>query len=195
MTQIQTENGENTADIKVEHITKFKGADLEDLCDAAEATITDSDGFTIGFHRDGVPSREQMENYWKGILLIPDRKLVVGRLDGTIAASIQLVKPLASNHAASFAATLDSHFVAPWARGYGLAKMLIKEAEDIARAEHISVIKLSVRANHKPAVNLYENMGFKRWGTLDKYEYINGIMYAGHFYAVDQNFTEKKYQF
>lgn len=176
---------EKTADIKVEYITKFKGADLEDLCDATEVTITDSEGFSIGFHRDGVPSREQLENYWKGILLIPDRKLIVGRLDGTIAASIQVVKPLASNHASSFAAELESHFVATWARGYGLAKKLLTSVEELAKEDNTWVIKLSVRANHHAAINLYESMGFKRWGTLDKYEYINGRMYAGHFYYKD----------
>lgn len=171
--------------IQVEHITEFHGPDLDDLCDATEATMHDSEGFSIGFNRDGFPTREQLENYWKGILLIPDRKLVVGRLDGTIASSIQMIKPSIYNYATSFSATLESHFVAPWARGHGLAKMLVKKAETIALEYDISVIKLSVRANQKAAISLYETLGFHHWGTLEKYEQVEGKMFAGRFYYKD----------
>ena len=36
------------------------------------------------------PPRQVLENYWKGVLLVPERRLVVGRLDGIIAGSAQL---------------------------------------------------------------------------------------------------------
>ncbi|MCD6035028.1 MAG: Acetyltransferase family protein [Rickettsiales bacterium] len=171
--------------IVVESITEFKGTDLEDICDATEATILDNEhSFSIGFNRDGLPTREQMEAYWKGILLVPDRQLIVGRLDGTIASSIQFVRPSAK-HASSFAASVENHFVAPWARGHKLAKELLKVVEDKASSQGLLLLKLSVRAPQEAAVSLYEAMGYRRWGTLDKYEKINGIIHAGHFYCKD----------
>lgn len=176
---------EEPANIKVELIEEFKGTDLSDLCDAAEATLTDSEGFTIGFSRDGALVREQLESYWKGILLVPDRRLIVGRLDGMIAASIQYVKPSATNHTSSFAASVENHFVAPWARGHGLARALLRAVERKARSEGIKLLKLSVRANLTAAVNLYEGMEYKHWGTLEKYEMIDGEMLAGCFYCKD----------
>ncbi|MEM7617010.1 MAG: GNAT family N-acetyltransferase [Pseudomonadota bacterium] len=130
-------------------------------------------------------SSQQLEDYWNGILLVPERKLIVGRLENTIAASIQIVHNSNKYVPGSFACTVENHFVAPWARGYGIAKMLIKFAESLAAMNNLSVIKLSVRANQTSAINLYESMGFKKWGVLDKYEYINNKMYAGHFYYKD----------
>lgn len=176
---------EEPTSITVEVIESFKGTDLSDLCDATEATITDSEGFTIGFNRDGALVREQLESYWSGILLVPDRHLIVGRLDGTIAASIQYVRPSGSNHTSSFAASVENHFVAPWARGHGLAKALLRKVERKAHAESIKLLKLSVRANLSAAVSLYESMGYKRWGVLEKYELVDGEMYAGYFYCKD----------
>jgi ribosomal protein S18 acetylase RimI-like enzyme len=180
---------ENTATshniITVETVTGLPGMDLEDLCDATEATITDgAHSFSIGFNRDGNPTREQMEAYWNGVVLIPDRKLIVGRLDGTIASSIQFVRP-SGKHTASFAASVENHFVAPWARGHGLAKELLKTAEEEAIGQGLTLMKLSVRATQEAAITLYENMGYRRWGTLEKYEKVNGVMYAGYYYCKD----------
>lgn len=173
-------------DTSIELINRFQGTDLADLCDATDATLRQGgESFTIGFNRDGQPGREMLESYWNGISLIPDRKLFVGRLEGTICSSIQLVRPSAANHTSSFAANVENHFVAPWARGHGLAKELLHAVELEALKSGIKVLKLSVRANSEAAISLYEAVGYKRWGTLDKYELVNGEMFAGHFYCKD----------
>lgn len=169
--------------ISVEKISSFKGTDLTDLCDATESTLSDNSlSFNIGLGSIDTQIRDQLESYWKGTLLVPERQLIIGRLDGVIASSIQLVKPSRNNHTSSFAGLVDNHFVAPWARGYGLAKELLKLAEEEAKKSGLSILKLSARANLKTAIRLYEVSGYKCWGTLDKYEKINGEYIAGHFY-------------
>jgi ribosomal protein S18 acetylase RimI-like enzyme len=164
--------------IKVERITDFKNADLDELCQATQDAIRDG----IGFNWVTPPSRDVLESYYRGTLVVPERILFAGRLDGTMAASIQLVKPPPSRQLAAFCATIMNHFVAPWARGHGLAKMLLQAAQDEAVEQGFSLITLSVRATQEAAISLYEESGYVRWGTLPYYECVNDTMIAGHFY-------------
>jgi ribosomal protein S18 acetylase RimI-like enzyme len=174
------------ASIKIERITEFKNTDLSDLCDATEATILDTtSSFNIGLKRSEPLVRERMEAYWKGVSLVKERHLIVGRLDGVIAASTQLIMPNPNNQTSGFSCSVNHHFVAPWARGHGLAKQLLKAAEDAAKAAGMTLIKLNVRADLDSAIKLYESCGYRRWGTLDKFEMIDGKMVAGHFYCKD----------
>ena len=101
----------------VERLTEFKGPDLHDLSDAADAAIEDGGGF--GWLAP--PPRQVMETYWRGVLLVPERELFVARLDGVIAGSAQLASPPANNEAGRHSGTLSTFFLAPWARGRGLA--------------------------------------------------------------------------
>ena len=79
----------------VEMLTEFGPGDLQDLSDAAEAAIKDGGGF--GWISP--PPRETLEAFWRGVLLIPERDLFVGRLDGVIAGSCQIQKPARNNEA------------------------------------------------------------------------------------------------
>lgn len=173
----------NNSKVEVEQLHSFSGSDLYDLCDSTEATIVNNDSFSIGFKRDSIPLREQMEAYWKGIVVMPQRVVLVGRVDGTIAASLQIVMPSDKTQTFSFAANVENHFVAPWARGYKLARILLEEAELLAFEKDISLLKISVRANQDESIQLYEKSGYKKWGTLEQYELVNGVMHAGHFYC------------
>ena len=69
------------AKVTIERLTQFGGTDLDDLSEATETAIVEGGGF--GWLKP--PPRHVLENYWKGVLLIPDRRLVVGRLDGAIS--------------------------------------------------------------------------------------------------------------
>src|SRR5258708_248166 len=97
--------------IAVEKLASYKGSDLYDLAEAAASTLKDNlTSFTIGFNRGGSPSREQLESYWRGVVLVPERVLIVGRIDRVICSAIQLVKPPAGNFTSSFAACVENHF-------------------------------------------------------------------------------------
>jgi len=172
-------------EIKVERLTELHGNDLDDLCDAMEKTIDDGLGFSIGFGWLKAPERERVEKYWNGLLLVPDRVIFVGRVDGVVAGSIQLVKPSANNQSQSFAGSVREHFVAPWARGHGLAKMLVEAAEFEAKGAVLKILKLEVRATQDAAAKIYESQGFKKWGELDKYEMVGGQFVGGHYYYKD----------
>ncbi len=164
----------------VERVERLRRADLADLCEATEAAILDGNGF--GWLRP--PPRAQLEAYWRGVLVVPERELFVARLDRVIAGSAQLLRPPPNHEARAFAATLSIHFVAPWARGYGLARALVDAVERAARDEGFEVLNLDVRETQTAAIRLYESCGFERWGTLPWYARdAEGEMIAGHFYV------------
>ena len=165
----------------IEWAEKFSGTDLEDLCTATEEAILDGNGF--GWLRP--PPRDTLENYWKGVLLVPGRDLALARLDGTIVGSVQLVRPPANNEAQAFAAELTTFFIAPYARGHGLARGLLKEVECRAAELEFETIHLNVRESQSAAIALYESVGYARWATKQKYARVNGSYVAGHYYAKD----------
>jgi len=167
--------------VDVELITTLNKRDLGDLCEAAGAAIVDGAGF--GWVR--APERDAFERYWRGVLIVPERKLFVGRLDQVIAGSIQLVSPPRQKEAWAHACLVDTHFVAPWARGHGLARALLEAAIAEARTIGFEVMNLSVRETQAAAITLYEHMGFVRWGRHAKYAKVGGLLIAGLYYAKD----------
>lgn len=166
-------------DTKVEAIEQFSGNDLADLADAATEAIIAGGGF--GWLQP--PATEVLEQYWRGVLVVPERKLFVGRLDGVIAGSAQLLRPSRNNEAQSFAAQLTTSFVAPWARGHGLARLLTLAVAEAAREEGFEYLHLDVRETQEAALALYESLGFVRWGTNPHYAKVDGQFVAGHYYA------------
>jgi ribosomal protein S18 acetylase RimI-like enzyme len=169
------------AETSVEILEAFKAGDLHDLCDAADEAIKDGGGF--GWVEP--PPRDIMERYWRGVLAVPERTLLVGRLDGTIAGSAQLVRPTRNNEAQSFACNLTTSFVAPWARGHGLARRLTVEVEREARRQGFRILNLDVRDSQKAAITLYESLGYRRWGEHPAYARAHGRTFTGFFYYKD----------
>ncbi len=166
-------------DVTVEQLESFEGSDLADLCDATETAILDGGGF--GWLKP--PPRDVLERYWQGVLLVPERELFAGRLDGTIGGSAQLVRPPRNNEAQGFAATITTNFVAPWARGHGMAKMLTEAVERGARSHGVRVLRLDVRETQDAAIQLYESLGYERWGTDPSYAKVRGKIIAGYYYS------------
>jgi ribosomal protein S18 acetylase RimI-like enzyme len=162
----------------VELLAAFIGTDLEDLCDAANDAIKAGGGF--GWV--AAPPRHVMESYWRGVLLVPERRLFVARLDGTICGSAQLARPPRNNEAQAFAAQLTSNFIAPWARGHGLARGIVLAVEEAARAAGFAILNLDVRDTQSAAIQLYESLDYDRWGTHPAYARVDGQVIAGHFY-------------
>ena len=167
------------ADISVELAAALADRDLADLCDSTESAILDGGGF--GWLAP--PPRPALERYWKGVLLVPERDLFIGRLEGAVAGSAQLARPPRNNEAQAFAATITANFVAPWARGRGLARALTLAVEAAARDQGFGRLNLDVRATQTGAIQLYESLGFTRWGTNPDYAEVEGRMVAGHYYS------------
>lgn len=169
--------------LSVDRVSQFSDEDLHALCEAADAAIIDGGGF--GWVNP--PGRMALERYFKGVLLVPERELFVGRLDGTIVGSAQLVRPPRNNEAQAFAATLMHSFIAPYARGHGLARMMTRRVEDGARALGYHVLNLDVRETQDAAISLYEHMGYIRWGIHPAYARVGGKTIRGiHYYKLLQ---------
>lgn len=162
----------------VEQLFELAHNDLNDLCDAAIEAIEAGGGF--GWLH--VPPRETLERYWYGVVTMPARLVLVARLDGVICGSCQLVKPPGNNEAQAHAVHLTTNFVAPWARGHGLATLLVREAEKLAKKEGFSVINLDVRETMKSAIKMYERLGFKRFGEHPAYAVVEGKPVKGYYY-------------
>ena len=154
----------------VELVERFAPGELHELCDAAEAAILDGGGF--GWLTP--PPREAMEAYWNGVLVVPERQLYAARLDGTMAGSGQLVLAPKANEAQARAGQITMNFVAPWARGHGLAPMLVKALEAGARKIGLEVLNLDIRETQARAIQVYELAGFTRWGSNPYYARVDG---------------------
>ena len=162
----------------VERIAELSDDDLQTLCEAANAAILEGGGF--GWIKS--PGRHALERYFLGVLLVPGRELFIARLDGTIVGSAQLVRPPRNNEAQAFAAALMHAFVAPYARGHGLATLLTNRVEDGARALGYQVLNLDVRETQDAAIRLYERLGYRRWGEHPCYARVGGRTIRGYFY-------------
>jgi ribosomal protein S18 acetylase RimI-like enzyme len=162
----------------VDRITAFTDDELHDLCAAADAAIIEGGGF--GWVNP--PGRQALERHFKGVLLVPERALFVARLDGHVVGSAQLVRPPRNNEAQAFAAQLMHSFIAPYARGHGLARLLTARVEEGARAMGYHVLNLDVRETQEVAIRLYESMGYIRWGVHPTYARVGGRTVRGVFY-------------
>ena len=164
--------------LDVARLAELSDQDLSDLCEATEGAILDGGGF--GWVKP--PPRETLERYWRGVLLVPERDLFVARLNGAICGSAQLYRHPRNNEAQAFACQLSSAFIAPWARGHGLARLLIEATEGAARAKGFRTLNLDVRDSQHAAIALYESMGFIKWGHHPFYALIDGKEVGGGFY-------------
>ena len=169
------------AEVTVEKIAKLSKRALAELCEAASEAIRDGAGF--GWLRP--PPAQDFERYWQGVILVPERTLLVGRLDGVIGGSVQLVSPPPQKEAWAFACLIDTHFVAPWARGHGLARLMLVAFDTRAREVGFFQISLDVRETQTAAIALYEGAGYRRWGTKERYARVDDRFVRGFFYTKD----------
>ena len=162
----------------VEIAQSLSEPDLEDLCEATNAAIIEGGGFGWVQSQD----RAALARHFRGVLLVPDRMLFLARLDGTVVGSAQLVRPPRNNEAQAFAAQLTHAYIAPYARGFGLARRLVDRVEEHAAAMGFRVLNLDVRATQESAIKLFEGLGYVRWGTHPAYARVDGRTVAGHSY-------------
>jgi hypothetical protein len=162
----------------VERLKRFTDQDLNALCEATDAAIIDGGGF--GWVTP--PGRRQLETYFRGVLLVPERNLFVARLNGDIVGSAILVRPPRNNEAQAFAASLMHSYIAPYARGHGLARMLTEAVEDCARELGYHILNLDVRETQTVAIGMYESHGYIRWGEHPEYALVRGKSVTGYFF-------------
>lgn len=165
--------------LSVDIATSLAEDDLHALCEATNAAILDGGGF--GWVSP--PGQQALERYFQGVLLVPERELFIGRVDGLITGSCQLVRPPRNNEAQAHAAQFMHSFVAPYARGHGLARLMMLKVEERARAAGFRSLNLDVRETQDAAITLYESLGYERWGVHPHYARVRGRTVRGFFYT------------
>jgi ribosomal protein S18 acetylase RimI-like enzyme len=162
------------ATLTAERIERFTDDDVNAIAEAATAAILDGGGF--GWLKP--PKISALEQYFRGVPLVPEREIIAGRMDGVIYGAVILV----NNEAQLFAASIVQNFVAPYARGHGLSRLLLEKAEERARAMNYQILNLDVRETQTAAISMYEKAGFIRWGTHPAYARVRGATVQGHYY-------------
>lgn len=170
----------------IEHVTSLGAGDMEDLCDATDKAILDGNGF--GWLKP--PARPKQETFWRGVMTMPVRELYCARLEGTIVGTGQLVKPFSNNEASGHIAQISTFFIAPYARGHGLAIGLLAVIEQSARRQGFKSLEVDVRETQKAAISLIENSGFSRWATKEKYAFDGERYVRGFYYVKDLEVAE-----
>ena len=171
--------------VSVGLLKKLSVVDLITLCEAAETTMLDTYGFRIGSKKWHPPMSRDLEEYFTGVMLIQERQLIVGRIGKDIVGSLQLLFPHKLNKSSNFAVSMYDLFVLHAARNSGVAEAMIKFAEKYSRMQSYTVMKLAVESIRTEALSLFEKLGYKRWGVLDKFVVVGNEIISGHFYCKD----------
>ena len=162
----------------VERCDRVSESDLLELCEATNAAIIEGGGF--GWIEP--QGQDVLIRHFRGVLLVPDRELFLARLDGRVVGSAQLVRPPRNNEAQAIGAQLTHAYIAPYARGFGLARKLIGFVEERAASLGHQVLNLDVRETQVVAIQIFESLGYTRWGTHPAYARVKGKTVRGHFF-------------
>lgn len=162
----------------VERCERLSDGDLFELCEATNASIIEGGGF--GWLEP--QSQDVLMRHFRGVLLVPERELFLARLDQRVVGSAQLVRPPRNNEAQAISAQLTHAYIAPYARGFGLARQLIRFVEERAAALGHRVLNLDVRETQSAAIQIFEALGYVRWGTHPAYARVKGRIVQGHFF-------------
>lgn len=136
-------------------------ADIHELSDLLIKVV--DDGASIGF----LPplAKTEADAFWKSCVK-PDVLIWVAKVEGKIAATIQLhlcTKPNGTHRAEI--AKLMTH---PSFRQKGLARQLMKHAEQRAKQENRSLLILDTREGD-PSNLLYQSIGYQEAGRIPKF--------------------------
>ncbi len=153
-------------------------ADLADLCEATDAAIIAGGGF--GWVEP--QGRKVLARHFRGVLLVPGGNCSLPGWTGWWWGRRSCCARRAATRHRPFAATLAHVYLAPYARGHGLARLLVQRVEERAAALGHRVLNLDVRATQQDAIALFESLGYIRWGTHPVYARVRGQTVPGHYY-------------
>ena len=89
---------------------------------------------------------------------------LVAERGGAVAGYVLVLFSHGTLHARIYSLAVD-----PAARGQGLGRDLVLAAEDAAKDQECSEIRLEVRKDNEGAIGLYESLGYRRFGVLTDY--------------------------
>lgn len=101
---------------------------------------------------------------FRRFLEMPGDRLIIALLNGELAGYCLVLM-----NAATRLARIYSIAVSPIARGQGMGEKLMREAEREAVAAGRIVMRLEVREDNAHAINLYQRLGYRQFGTWRDY--------------------------
>lgn len=165
--------------LSVEHANRLDDTDLDALVQATHATI--AEGSQNSWR--GNPSAQRLTAFWNGVMLSPHRHLILGRIAGKIVGGVQIVQAGPLSEIGPEVASLDNFFLAPDARGKGLARRMLRYAEDVARAHGITSLDLVVRDDRDEAALMFEELGYKLWARKETFRWAQDQFHGGLYYT------------
>ncbi|RAK63281.1 GNAT family N-acetyltransferase [Phenylobacterium kunshanense] len=139
-------------------------ADVPRLAQILEATV--ASGGSVHF-MDPVPPGAAAA-YWSGAVADPGRIVLGAFADGTLQGTVTLWLDTPPNQ--PFRGEIWKLMVHPDARGQGLARALMREAEQLAAKHGRTLLNLDT-ATEGGASELYESLGWTRAGVIPDYAY------------------------
>ncbi|WP_309091907.1 GNAT family N-acetyltransferase [Phenylobacterium sp.] len=145
-------------------IQPLDGAAVPRLAEILRETV--SAGGSVHF-MDPVP-QGGAEAYWSAAVADPGRIVLGAFVDGRLEGTVTLWLDTPPNQ--PFRGEVWKLMVAPAARGQGLARALMIEAERLAKAHGRTLLNLDT-AIEGGASELYESLGWTRAGVIPDYAY------------------------
>jgi ribosomal protein S18 acetylase RimI-like enzyme len=139
-------------------------ADVPRLAEILEATV--AAGGSVHF-MDPVPPGAAAA-YWSGAVADPGRIVLGAFADGTLQGTVTLWLDTPPNQ--PFRGEIWKLMVHPDARGRGLARALMREAERLAKVHGRTLLNLDT-ATEGGASELYESLGWTRAGVIPDYAF------------------------
>ncbi|MBT5074836.1 MAG: GNAT family N-acetyltransferase [Kordiimonadaceae bacterium] len=181
MTEEEKEKKPPSPRLSVDEVTNLDNVDILELCETTRVAILAHEGFNWLTP----PAEKTLESFWKSVFIIPERTLIIARMEGQIAGCCQLVRPPKNNEAGAFRGNIETFFLAPWARGHNLAKTMLRKAEDVARAQGCRTLECHMASDQQAAIAICEWIGMDRWGIKERYARINDVFVPGYYYSKD----------
>ncbi|CAI3926480.1 Phosphoribosylformimino-5-aminoimidazole carboxamide ribonucleotide (ProFAR) isomerase (HisA) (PDB:4U28) [Commensalibacter communis] len=162
--------------IEIEKLVSWENEDdLHSLSEALEASII------AGYHCKWTkpPPRHQVENYFKGVLLVPEKILFIARLDGNITGICEVTTPPKQKDSSSIAAMIDIFTVAPYALNAGVEERLLSKVEHCISQLGFPIINVIIDETQKKLFQFYLQNEYQHWATHPYYQRIDGQIVKG----------------
>ena len=119
----------------------------------------------LGASRDGIRTDEDRRGYERAFAAIDDdpaHLLVVGRREGQVVATLQLIVTPSLSRRGAFRAVIEGVRVSSGLRSQGVGGALVRWAVEEAGRRGCEMVQLSSDKQRTDAYRFYERLGFER---------------------------------
>lgn len=129
------------------------------------------------------PSPDEVRRLLTGVAADPDAALAMVAEDGRLCGFgywRRYQRPTHRPHA-----DVEKVAIAPAHQGRGLGRQIMTDLIAAARAAGVEVLTLDLRGDNLRAAALYESLGFRQYGRLERFVAVGDRRWDKLFYALD----------